>query len=59
LFVFWLHRVFTAARGLSLAVPSGGYSPVAACSLLTAVAPVAAEDRLQASVVVAHRSVAL
>ena len=42
---FWLHRVFVAARGLSLVVASGGYS-VAVHGLLIAVASLVAEHGL-------------
>ena len=51
---FWLHWVFTAACGLSLAVASGGCSQVAGRSLLTAVAFLVDLCGAQASVVVAH-----
>ena len=38
---FWPHWVFIAARGLSLAAMSRGFSLVAVCGLLIAVALVA------------------
>ena len=47
MYLFWLHWVFIAARGLSLAAESGGYSLVALCQLLTAVTSLVAEHRLQ------------
>ena len=34
LFIYWLHWVFIAVRGLSLLVESGDYSLVAGCSFL-------------------------
>ena len=43
---FWLCRVFTAAWAFSLAVLSGGYSLVAVCGLLIAVASLVAEHGL-------------
>ena len=33
-FVFWLHWVFVAARGLSLVVASGGYSSLRCVGVL-------------------------
>ena len=56
-FYFWLHSVLVAAGGLSLVAVSRGCSLVAAQGLLTAVASLVAEHRLQgtwASVVVAY-----
>ena len=44
---FWLHCVFTALLGFSLAVVSEGYSPVAVRVLLVAVACLAAEPKLE------------
>ena len=46
LFIFWLCWVFVAVRGLSLVVASGGYSFIAVCGLLIAVASLVAEHRL-------------
>ena len=43
---FWLHWVFMAACGLSLVVASRGYSLVAVCRLLIAVASLVAEHGL-------------
>ena len=57
LFVFLLHWVFVAARGLCLVATSRGYSLVAVRGLLIAVASLIAEQGLysvQASVVAAH-----
>ena len=48
-FLFWLHWVFIAARGLSLVVASRGYSLVEVRGLLIAVASLIAKHRLQAS----------
>ena len=56
LICFWLHWVFIAVRGLSLAVANGGYS-VAVRRLLIAVASLCCGARalgVQASGVVAH-----
>ena len=48
LFVYFqLHWVFIAAHRLSLVAANGGDSLVAVCGLLTAVASVVAEHRLQ------------
>ena len=47
-FLFWLHWVFIAARGLSLVVASRGYSLVEVHGLLIAVASLTAKHRLQA-----------
>ena len=44
--VFWLCWVLIAARGLSLVAASGGYSFVAVCRLLIAVASLVAEHKL-------------
>ena len=50
LFIYsWLHWVFPAVPGLSLAVVSGGHSPVATCRPLIAVALFAAGYWLQDS----------
>ena len=43
---FWVHWVFVAASGLSLAAVSRGYSLVAVCRLIIAVASLVAEYRL-------------
>ena len=43
---FWLHWVFVAARGLSLVAESRGYSLVAVCGLLIAVASLVTEHVL-------------
>ena len=45
-FYFWLCWVFAVVHGLSLVVMGGGYSLVAACGLLIAVASLVAETRL-------------
>ena len=42
-FLFWLHWVFIASRGPSLAVTSSGYSLAAVCKLLFAVASLVVE----------------
>ena len=42
----WLHWVFVAACGLSLVVASRGYSFIAVCKLLIAMASLVAEHRL-------------
>ena len=47
LIIYWLHCVFTALLGFSLAVVSEGYSPVAVRVLLVAVACLAAEPKLE------------
>ena len=44
--VYLADLVFTAARGLSLVAEYGGYSPTAACRLLTAVALLPVVHRL-------------
>ena len=46
---FWLHWVFVGARICSLIVQSGGYCRVAVLKLGAAVAPPAAERRLQSA----------
>ena len=46
-FMFWLHLVFIAVRGLSVVAASEGYSIVAVWGLLTAVASLVAEHRFQ------------
>ena len=46
LFISWLHSVFTAACGLSLAVASSGYSLVVVRPLCRAVASLVAARRL-------------
>ena len=46
LFIFWLHWVFVAVRGLSLVAASGGLLFVAVRGLLIAVASLVAEHRL-------------
>ena len=45
-FIVWLCWVFITACGLSLAVASGGYSPVAVRRLFTVVASLVAEHGL-------------
>ena len=45
-FIFWLHWVFVAFRGLSLVMESRGYSPVTMLQLLIALASLVAEHRL-------------
>ena len=47
LFYFWLCWVFVAACGLSPVAESRGYALVAVCRLLTIVAPLVSEHRLQ------------
>ena len=46
LFIFWLHWVFLAARGLFSSCGESGLLLVAACGLLIAVASLAVEHRL-------------
>ena len=48
-FLFWLHWVFIAARGLSLVVASRDSSLVEVHRLVIAVASLVAKHRLQAS----------
>ena len=48
-FYFWLHGVFVAVLKLSLVAESGDFSLVELCRLLTAVASLVAEHRLQVS----------
>ena len=43
---FWLHWVFVAVHGLSLAVASGDYSLVVVCGLVTVLVPLVAEHGL-------------
>ena len=45
-FVFWLHWVFIAVRGLSLVAASGGYSSLRCAGLLIAVASLVVEHGL-------------
>ena len=47
--LFWLHWTSVAAPGLSPAVVSGGYSPVAVPLLLTVVASLAVEHNPKVS----------
>ena len=47
LFIYWLHWVFDAANRLSLVAESGSYSPGVVHRLLTAVASLVAEHRLE------------
>ena len=44
--LFWLHWVFVAVSRLSLAAASRGFSLLAEHELLSAVAPLVAENRL-------------
>ena len=46
LFIYWLHWVFVAARGISIVVESGGCSLAVVCGLLISVASLVEEHRL-------------